>query len=119
VSAAPSAATIHLRRGRLYLERALCERYFAGLQALVLLRRDDDLVLMPVRHAAAGGYVLKQRNAAGDRVVDAADFFRQHGIGDAAELTLAVAWKPELAGLNAAGAFRPARPDDALSTTSA
>ena len=42
----------------------------------------DDLLILPVRHAAAGGYLLKLRNGAGDRVVNAPDFFREHGLDD-------------------------------------
>ncbi len=43
------------------------------------------MLVLPVRYAASGGYVLKIRNAAGDRVVDAGDFFRDHGLDDGAE----------------------------------
>ena len=44
-------------------------------------------MILPVRHAAAGGYVLKLRNSAGDRVVHAPDFFREHHIDEASEAT--------------------------------
>lgn len=96
---------IELRRGSLYLERDLYERHFAGLDAVILLRRDEDLLVLPVRHAAAGGYLLKIRNSAGDRVVHAADFFRAHGVGDAAQLSLPVQWDPSSAALIATRAF--------------
>ncbi|GAA3601024.1 hydrogenase maturation protease [Marihabitans asiaticum] len=52
--------------GNLHLPAALAGRYFAN--DLLLTRRvDDRLELVPVRGAVAGGLVLKQRNAAGDR----------------------------------------------------
>jgi hypothetical protein len=96
---------VELRRGSLYLARELYQRHFAGLDGVVLLRRDDDLLVLPVRHSAAGGYLLKIRNSAGDRVVHAADFFRAHGVADADHLTLPAAWEPDRAALVAAGAF--------------
>ena len=99
-------ATVTVKRGSLYLTRAVYDRFFAGVEAVILLRRGDDLLILPVRHAAAGGYLLKLRNAAGDRVVQAGDFFLEHGIGDEAELTLPVVWDQALAGLCSAGALK-------------
>jgi hypothetical protein len=98
-------ATVTVKRGSLYLARDVYERYFPGLEAVILLRRDDDLLIMPVRHAASGGYLLKLRNGAGDRVVSAPDFFREQGIEDDAELFLAVAWSAEKAALCSTKAF--------------
>lgn len=92
-------ASVMVKRGSLYLVRALYDRYFAGLDAVILLRQDDDLLIMPVRHTASGGYLLKLRNGAGDRVVSAPDFFREHGIEDDAELCLPVTWSTEKAAL--------------------
>jgi hypothetical protein len=99
------AAGVHLIRGSLHLPAAVYGRYFAGLESVVLLRRNDDLVILPVRHAAAGGYLLKRRNALGDRVVHAGDFFREQGLEDAMDRPLTVAWESELAGLRASGVF--------------
>jgi hypothetical protein len=100
--------TVTLQRGALYLSGEVYDRYFAGLDTVILLRRDDDLCILPVRHAAAGGYLLKLRNKAGDRVVYAPDFFRQYGIDDAAALPFAVAWSSERGALVAAAAFKTA-----------
>lgn len=97
--------SIRLARGGLYLSRALCERHFAGLESVVLLRRGDDLVILPVRHAAAGGYLLKLRNVAGDRVVHAPDFFRHHGVGDEDERDHPVTWDEDQAALLAGDLF--------------
>lgn len=98
-------ATVTVKRGSLYLQRELYDRYFPGLEAVILLRRDDDFLIMPVRHMAAGGYLLKLRNGAGDRVVTAPDFFRDQGVAEDAELCLPVAWNPEEAALISEGAF--------------
>ena len=68
--------SVLLDRGAIHIARALYERHFAGVEAVALLRCDDDLLILPVRHHAGGGYLLKRKNAAGDRVVIAVDFFR-------------------------------------------
>jgi hypothetical protein len=99
-------ASVTVRRGSLYLASAVYDRYFPGLDAVVLLRREDDLLILPVRHAASGGYLLKRRNGAGDRVVSAPDFFREQEIGEDVELCLQVAWSPEKAALCAVDAFK-------------
>ncbi len=99
-------ATVTVKRGGLYLSREVYDRFFPGIETVILLRRDDDLLILPVRHAAAGGYLLKLRNAAGDRVVQAADFLQAQGIGEATEISLPVVWNAEFAGLCARAAFR-------------
>lgn len=97
--------SVKLKRGALYIDRAIYDRYFAGLTAVILLRRECDLLILPVRNAAAGGYLLKVRNAAGDRIVDAADFFREHGAGALDERELPITWNTELAALRAVAVF--------------
>ncbi|OSI61130.1 hypothetical protein BSZ21_32530 [Bradyrhizobium canariense] len=96
---------VRVARGALYLSRETYDRYFAGLEAVILLRRADDLWIMPVRHAAAGGYLLKLRNSRGDRVVHAPDFLREHAVDEYVASQLPVAWSPEAGALIAAGAF--------------
>src|SRR5215469_8725911 len=98
-------ASVVVTRGSVYLTREICESYFANLEAVILLRRDNDLLVMPVRHAAAGGHLLKLRNHAGDRVVNAGDFFRLNGIDDAVERHLSAFWSTERAGLVVENAF--------------
>ncbi len=100
-----NGAALRLHRGGIYLKHADWLRYFAGIEAVVLIRRDDALVMLPVRHAAAGGYLLKIRNGQGDRVVQAPDFFLQNGIPDDDDLTLVATWDSEQAGLVSFGLF--------------
>jgi hypothetical protein len=100
-----AASAVSLKRGALYLSHDVYDRYFAGLETVILLRRDRDLCILPVKHAAAGGYLLKLRNRAGDRVVYAPDFFREHGIDESIALELSVVWSSERGALVAAGAF--------------
>jgi hypothetical protein len=84
-----------LERGGLYLSASDYQRYFQGLDSVILLRRDLDLLIMPVRHAAAGGYLLKMRNVAGDRVVSAGDFFRGQGVSDERTRPLSGKWSED------------------------
>ncbi|MFD2055016.1 MULTISPECIES: hypothetical protein [Mesorhizobium] len=100
-----SGVLIELRRGGLYLSCEVYERFFAGLETVVLLRRKSDLVVLPVRHPAAGGYLLKRRNGVGDRVVFAPDFFREHGISDDADCKLEADWDAEQVALIASECF--------------
>lgn len=50
------------------------EHFFPD-DVLVALWRDESLLLIPTRGAAAGGLMLKQRNAAGDRSLLIAEVF--------------------------------------------
>ena len=96
---------VTVRRGALYFTHDVYERYFASLDNVILLRDGRDLMVLPVRHPSAGGYVIKLRTAAGDRAVQAADFFRDNGIDDQIEMTLPAAWSEERAALIAKSAF--------------
>jgi hypothetical protein len=96
---------VTVRRGALHFTRETYERFFNSLDNVVLLRDGADLVVLPVRHQAAGGYVIKIRTGAGDRTVMAADFFRDNGIEDAIEMTLPATWSEERAALIVSNAF--------------
>ena len=104
----PAPVTISLYRGSLYLGGEVYERYFAGLDAVILLRRDDDLYIMPVRNTAGGGYLLKLKNSAGDRIINAMDFFREHGLDDFEEKIIEFFWDPDMAALKQSGLFSAA-----------
>jgi hydrogenase maturation protease len=54
--------------GYLVLDADVAKTYFPG-DVLVALRRGPELWLLPTRGAAAGGLILKQRNAQRDRSV--------------------------------------------------
>jgi len=98
-------STVRVRRGVLHLSRQVYEAFLPGVGAVVLLREGSDLLVLPILQAAAGGYVVKLRNAAGDRAVDAADFLRDQGLEDQVELEAPVAWVAERACLRAADVF--------------
>ena len=97
---------ITVKQGGLYIDRTACLLFFPGIETVILLRRDDDLVVLPVTHAAAGGYLLKLRNSAGDRVVNAADFFRSHAIDDEMQCDWVAEWSEEWSGLCAKNVFK-------------
>jgi hypothetical protein len=98
-------ALLSVRRGALHFTRETYERFFNSLDNVVLLRDGADLIVLPVRNRAAGGYVIKMRTGAGDRAVMAADFFRDNGIDDSVEMTLPATWNDDRAALVASHVF--------------
>ncbi len=94
-----STNTIRMERGNLYISAAIYDRYLKNIQAVILLERDDQWWLMPVRNAMAGGYLLKRLNSQGDRVIHAADFFRDREIDDLKSQDLEIEWSKEMAAL--------------------
>ena len=87
-----------LKNGNLYLDSSLYETYFSSIESVVLLKRDSLFLLMPVQRAG-GGLLLKIKNAKGDRIVHAIEFFQQHGVATEEERVLDVEWSAELAAL--------------------
>lgn len=96
---------VTVARGNLYLPKEVYDHYLAGLEAVILHRQGSDLMILPVRHAPAGGYILKVRNASGDRVVSAPNFFRSEGIEDEMPLSATTRWDATAVGLRATGVF--------------
>ena len=72
---------VWLCNGRLFLTLPAFDRYLAGCSAVALLARDAGWLLMPLR-AGAGGLQVKLRNARGERVIEAQEFFRSQGMED-------------------------------------
>jgi hypothetical protein len=72
--------TVGIRDGAVYLPAALAETHFKGIDAVIILIRDGAVNVLPVHRMAAGGCLLKVRNAAGDRVAVAPDVFRANGL---------------------------------------
>ncbi len=66
---------VRVSAGRLYIDCEIYDVYFAGLSAVILIIRDNKLHILPVQSTANGGYLLKQRNAKGDRMIDCPDVF--------------------------------------------
>lgn len=89
------ADTVAVRDGSIHLPAAVVAAHLAGVEAVVALIRDEVLEILPVRHVAAGGCLLKLRNAAGDRVAAAPDLLRAFGLGDWRAEGLAARWCEE------------------------
>lgn len=83
---------VTVREGSIHLPAGLVAAYLPGVDAVVALIRDDMLEILPVRHVAAGGCLLKLRNAAGDRVAAVPDVLRAYGLGDWRAEGLAARW---------------------------
>lgn len=97
--------TVRISRGALHMSGDVYEHHLAGISSIILLRRDRDLLILPVRHVAAGGYLLKLRNSAGDRVAHAPDFFRAQGISDDDVREIRVTWDAQQGGFVGSGAW--------------
>ena len=100
-----SGAIVILKRGGLHLSGEVYDKYFAGLDAVILLNRDGHLYIMPVRNLSGGGYLLKLRNSSGDRIINAPDFFREYGLDDFQERNIDVYWDQDMAALKAEALF--------------
>ncbi len=89
------SALVSVRRGAVYLPAAVAEAYFRGIEAVVVLIRDGRLEVLPVYRMAAGGCLLKIRNAAGDKVASAPDVFAEHDLADWQGEGLEARWSAE------------------------
>lgn len=87
--------TVDVKRGSIYISAEVYDVYFKGLDAVIVLIRDGQLMILPVRQMAAGGCLLKMRNAKGDRVATAPDVFEAHGLHDFSEEGLEATWSSE------------------------
>lgn len=56
------------------------DKYFSGRDSVVLLENEGRIALMPVE-PVSGGLLIKQRNAAGDRVIPMQEALERCGIG--------------------------------------
>lgn len=86
---------IAIKEGAIYLPRELVETYFKGIDAVIVLIQQGELMVMPVHQATSGGSLLKVKNAAGDRVVHARDVFQDQDMLDFQTDCLIVKWQSE------------------------
>lgn len=93
-------AVVRIGDGRIVLPRATYELYLAGASSAALIERDGQAYVLPLSGPVAGGLLLKQRNAAGDRVMLATDFLDARGLGRfSAEREFQVRWVAEAGAL--------------------
>lgn len=92
-------ATLAIRRGAIYLSADTYDEHFNGLSSVIVLIRNAALNILPVQHMASGGYLIKIRNAKGDRVIAAPDVFQEHGLMDWEISDLPAHWSEEMSAL--------------------
>jgi hypothetical protein len=98
---------ILIARGNFYLSRELCDTHLSGVESVALLARSGVILIVPLARGSAGGLLLKQRNARGDRVIHAQEFIREKGYPEQFEpRTVAVHWNTDSAALSIDG-FSP------------
>ncbi len=91
---------VQIARGSIYLDHDLCRRLLPNVSCVAALIRDGRVYLLPLRGPAAGGMLLKVRNARGDRVLHADEFLQTLGISaDAPERSICARWDSQAAGL--------------------
>lgn len=98
-----------MARGNFYLPREICEAYLPDAASVALVLRDGEVMIVPLTREAAGGLLLKQRNARGDRVIHAQEFFRNKNLPEEFEArTMPVYWRSDSAALVVDGLKVPA-----------
>ena len=96
---ADSAQSLVVHRGSIYVPAGICGKYFHGVEAVALLSRGNDIVLMPLHGEGGGGLLLKVKNARGDRVIHAREFLSSLDIREDIAFDAAFRWDSELTGL--------------------
>ena len=94
---ADSAQSLVVHRGNIYVPAGIYGKYFHGVEAVALLSRDNDIVLMPLH--SGGGLLLKVKNARGDRVIHAREFLSSIDIREDIAFAAQFRWDSELTGL--------------------
>ncbi len=93
---------VRIARGSLYLDAAFYGRCFREVGTVVLLEDPEGLLLVPVTHAAAGGLLVKVRNARQDRVIHAPEALAGRGVPANLDGCFPAFWDPGRAGLRIA-----------------
>jgi len=73
------SARISISNGSIYLAATDYGKYFQGIETVIVLIDGGYLQILPVKQMASGGYLLKIRNAQGDRVITSPDVFQNDG----------------------------------------
>lgn len=92
--------TVSISGGCLRMPSATYALYLGGVDSAALIKRDGEVLLLPLRGPVAGGLLLKQRNLRGDRVMLAHDFLAQCGLDPlGGEREFSVRWVAEAGAL--------------------
>ena len=90
--------SVQITRNHVYIDATSFDTHLARVANVALLRDGNNLLILPIVGAEAGGFFVKQVNARGDRAIHAADFFWLHGIDETSERHVAATWIEGLAG---------------------
>ncbi|MEP7012140.1 MAG: hypothetical protein ABJC13_17600 [Acidobacteriota bacterium] len=98
-----------LRHGSLLVPAETFERYFSGLHSVLLLPREQRLLILPVQNSG-GGNLVKIVNLAGDRAISGVELFRLYHLDDELidgyrEFAFSARWDDDLAALVIEGFF--------------
>lgn len=99
--AVTSATTVKIEAATVQVPAALYQRYLQGVECVAPLADDSEgrkLWLLPLQNEA-GGCLLKQRNAAGDRALQLQAFFRDRGWNEMLSAECDVYWDAARAAL--------------------
>ena len=86
---------VEVKNGSIYLTAHVADTYFKGIEAVIILIRDNTIQILPVSQMAAGGCFLKRRNAAGDRVASAPDVFDANNLGEYCNAAMVAQWSSQ------------------------
>jgi hypothetical protein len=100
-----SVLPVRIFRDHLYIGAAAFDAHLRNIRSVALLRQKNDLLILPIASAEAGGFFVKQVNANGDRAIHAADFFRLNGIDEMSEHHVEAVWSSSFAGFSVCGFF--------------
>ncbi len=99
------ALLLRVHRDHIYVEAGAFAAHLANASNVALLREGEDLLILPIACAEAGGFLVKQVNARGDRAIHAADFFRLNGIDESRDIRAEAHWREAWAGFSVDGFF--------------
>ncbi|MBL4629551.1 MAG: hypothetical protein JKY00_16230 [Roseicyclus sp.] len=86
---------IAVKDGAIYIPAQVADTYFRGIESVIVLIQEGELLIMPVHQVTSGGCLLKLRNAAGDRVAQARDVFQDREMLDFSVEKLPTRWESE------------------------
>ncbi len=90
---------VRIANGNLYLKAEIYQRWFEGVQTVVLLGDSQALFVAPITHSPAGGLLMKIRNARGDRVIHASEALIGRGLPSDLEGEFPATWDRSTAAL--------------------
>lgn len=86
------ATFVEIKNGSIYLSAEVADTYFKGIEAVIILIRDNAIQILPVNQMAAGGCFLKRLNSNGDRVASAPDVFIANDLGEYCNSAMEARW---------------------------